>query len=206
MWKKTPSRLGFTTSCLLKKVSQTKDANRWQGFILRLHDLAFLHFRRFGQVGYLVTVQTWQRTKSWRASCHFAIFPSLVNFDFCFILSLNRALLMFSKMAIESSDPERSHPQPSASFGWYFGVAGNFRKIRHFCHFGLNLCQGFSLQCRHKFSVSQRTLLGGWPQSSWWPDQHSETFDFIRCCAPHVSFHFRGIEKFDTTHQKVAHG
>lgn len=173
-----------------------------QGFILRLHDLAFLHFRRFGQVGYLVTVQTWQRTKSWRASCHFAIFPSLVNFDFCFILSLvfglrrvfsprsldlgfilslvfglfpsfwlwsfpfilafiwaplgfilalhlfmlplnlafgsrlhfllglhfslardlfilslNRAFLMFSKMAIESSDPERSHPQPSASFG-----------------------------------------------------------------------------------------
>jgi hypothetical protein len=72
----------------LKKVSQTKDANSWQGFILRLHDLAFLHFRRFGQVGYLVTVQTWQRTKSWRASCHFAIFPSLVNFDFCFILSL----------------------------------------------------------------------------------------------------------------------
>lgn len=61
---------------------------RCQGFILRLHDLAFLHFRRFGQVGYLVTVQTWQRTKSWRASCHFAIFPSLVNFDFCFILSL----------------------------------------------------------------------------------------------------------------------
>jgi hypothetical protein len=73
--------------CLLKKVSQTKGIHRFP-FILRFHDLAFLHFRRFGQVGYLVTVQTWQRTKSWRASCHFAIFPSLVNFDFHFILSL----------------------------------------------------------------------------------------------------------------------
>ena len=85
-----PFLAAFGSFCLLKKVSQTKDANGWQGFILRLHDLAFLHFRRFGQVGYLVTVQTWQRTKSWRASCHFAIFPSLVNFDFCFILSLAR--------------------------------------------------------------------------------------------------------------------
>ena len=89
----------FTTSwrpsvfCLLKKVSQTKDERFCvQCFILRFHDLAFLHFRRFGQVGYLVTVQTWQRTKSWRASCHFAIFPSLVNFDFHFILSLTSNL------------------------------------------------------------------------------------------------------------------
>ena len=90
-----PFLAAFGSFCLLKKVSQTKDANRCQGFILRLHDLAFLHFRRFGQVGYLVTVQTWQRTKSWRASCHFAIFPSLVNFDFCFILSLAHWLLCF---------------------------------------------------------------------------------------------------------------
>ena len=72
-----------------------------QGFILRLHDLAFLHFRRFGQVGYLVTVQTWQRTKSWRASCHFAIFPSLVNFDFCFILSLDPGLCILAHAAFE---------------------------------------------------------------------------------------------------------
>ena len=91
---KAPRFAGFVlwVPCLLKKVSQTNHPPWPDSFILRFHDLAFLHFRRFGQVGYLVTVQTWQRTKSWRASCHFAIFPSLVNFDFHFILSLAGAL------------------------------------------------------------------------------------------------------------------
>jgi hypothetical protein len=90
--------------CLLKKVSQTKgSAFSRLPFILRFHDLAFLHFRRFGQVGYLVTVQTWQRTKSWRASCHFAIFPSLVNFDFHFILSLAVVCVSFSFTSFQPS-------------------------------------------------------------------------------------------------------
>ncbi len=66
-----------TARCLLKKVAQTKRRGlrvraafrsrppSRAGFVLRFHDLAFLHFRRFGQVGSLVTVQTWQRTTGW---------------------------------------------------------------------------------------------------------------------------------------------
>ena len=35
-------------------------------FIPRFHDLAFLHFEWFGQVGHLAKVQIWQCIKSWR--------------------------------------------------------------------------------------------------------------------------------------------
>lgn len=64
---KAPRFAGFVlwVPCLLKKVSQTNHPPWPDSFILRFHDLAFLHFRRFRQVGSLVTVQTWQRTLSW---------------------------------------------------------------------------------------------------------------------------------------------
>lgn len=72
----------------MKKVPQTRPFCRSQAsFVLRFHDLAFLHFRRFGQVGSLVTVQTWQRTKSWRFhvisqfSCRRS---TLIFISFCF--------------------------------------------------------------------------------------------------------------------------
>jgi len=70
----------------------------------------------------------------------------------------------------------------------------------------LNLCEGLPRLCRRKFSVPQRTLLACSPQSSWWPRKDSETFDSIRCCALDVSFNFRAIEKFDTTHRAAVHG
>ena len=163
MWKKTPSRswppsavFACWRKCRRPKMPTGVKASSW--------DFMIYLFCTFGDLGRLVT---WSRFRLGSApkvgglhviSQFSRRWSTLIFASFCLwligsfasfclwttlghlILSLNRAFLMFSKMAIESSDPERSHPQPSASFGWYFGVAGNFRKIRHFCHFGLNLC------------------------------------------------------------------
>lgn len=60
-----PNRL-CPVGALLVEESVADQPSTWpDSFILRFHDLAFLHFRRFRQVGSLVTVQTWQRTQSW---------------------------------------------------------------------------------------------------------------------------------------------
>ena len=59
-------RLSCILACLVDEDCASCDA--WQGVLElpRFHDLAFLHFEWFGQVGHLAKVQIWQCIKSWR--------------------------------------------------------------------------------------------------------------------------------------------
>ena len=112
---------------------------------------------------------------------------------------------MFSKMAIESSDPERSHPQPWLVLVDTLASREILEKLDTFVAPALTSPRALAAVQAQTFSATANFVVVSTALKAA-AGQDSEPFDSIRCCPLHVSFSFRPIEKFARAVQAVVHG